>query len=170
MDLWEQTEVLTMRHARKHTQINVKLDKPSMLRRLASLKSSSPRRPALARAVFITLLVISHSVAAATDINIKEVDEKPVVDLMNVKLYLHNKINNWEEFECANQLGIRESNWRPTAVNKESGAYGIFQHMSTHAYKWDAYEQMDKHIEYIQSRYDNSWCKALNHLMRYGWH
>jgi hypothetical protein len=147
-----------------------RLDKPSMLRRLARLKGSALRRLALGRAIVVVLLVTTYSVAAATDINTKEKDEKPVVDLMNVKLYLHNKINDWEEFECANQLGIRESNWRPTAVNKESGAYGIFQHMSTHAYKWDAYEQMDKHIEYIKSRYDNSWCKALNHLMRYGWH
>ena len=144
-----------------------------MLRRLASLKGSSPRRPAIARALFITAFVISHSVAAATDINNKQIevrDEKPIYDVMNWKLYLHNKLNDWDQFECANQLGIRESNWRPTAVNKQSGAYGIFQHMSDYASNWDAYEQIDKHITYINARYDGSWCKALNHLETKGWH
>lgn len=159
-----------MRHARKHTEINERLDKRAMLRRLASLKSSSPRRPALARALFITLLVISHSVAAATDINTKEVDEMPVVDVMNLKLYLHNKLNNWEQFECANQLGIMESNWRVDARNKESGAYGIFQHMSKYAPMWDGYTQIDKHIEYIETRYSGSWCAALRHLEVRNWH
>lgn len=158
------------RHAEKARIKRNKLDTLGMLRRLASLKSSSPRRPAIARALFITALVISHSVAAAKEISNKEVEQKPVYHVMNVKLYLHNKINDWDQFECANQLGIRESNWRVNAVNKESGAYGIFQHMSDHAYKWDAYEQMDKHIEYINARYDGSWCKALQHLEREGWH
>ena len=158
------------RHAEKPRVNADELDTLGMLRRLASLKGSSPRRPAIARALFITALVISHSVAAATDINTKEVEQKPIYDVMNVKLYLHNKINDWDQFECANQLGIKESNWRVSAVNKESGAYGIFQHMSDHAYKWNAYEQMDKHIEYINARYDGSWCKALRHLEREGWH
>ena len=87
----------------------------------------------------------------------------------NVKLYLYNKVE-WSEFQCANDLAIRESNWRVKAVNKESGAYGIFQHMSKYAHNWDAYEQIDKHIEYIEHRYDGSWCKALSHSLRYSWH
>ena len=147
-----------------------KLDKLGMLNRLARLKGSALRRAALGRAIVILALAMTHSVAASSDITNNKEIEQPAYDLMNVKLYLHNKINNWEQFECANELGIRESNWRPTAINKESGAYGIFQHMSDHAYKWDAYEQMDKHIEYIDARYEGSWCKALNHLVRFGWH
>ena len=147
-----------------------KLDKLGMLNRLARLKGSALRRAALGRAIVILALAMTHSVAASSDITNNKEIEQPVYDLMNVKLYLHNKINNWEQFECANELGIRESNWRPTAINKESGAYGIFQHMSGHAYKWDAYKQLDKHIEYIDARYEGSWCKALDHLVRFGWH
>lgn len=151
-----------------------KLDMLGMLRRLASLKGSSPRRPALARAVFIAVLAISHSVAAATDIKTKQIEviEKPSYDLMDVKLYLHNKLNNWQQFECANWLGIKESNWRYDAVNKSSGAYGIFQHMSDYAKYWDAYKQIDKHIEYIDTHrvYKGDWCLALSHLERFGWH
>lgn len=170
MDLWEQIEVFTMRHARKHTQINDKLDTLGMLTRLASLISSLLRRPALGRAIVVLGLATTYSFASAETIKTVEVEEKPIHDVMNLKLYLHNKIKDWDEFECANQLGIRESNWRVNATNKESGAYGIFQHMSDYAPNWDGYQQLDKHIEYIQARYDNSWCKALNHLMRYGWH
>jgi hypothetical protein len=147
-----------------------KLDKLAMLNRLARLKGSAPRRAALGRAIVILALLMTYSVAGADDVNTATKEEKPAYDVMNVKLYLHNKIKNWNEFECANQLGIRESNWRVDAINKESGAYGIFQHMSTHAHKWDAYTQMNKHIEYINARYDGSWCKALTHLMENGWH
>jgi hypothetical protein len=147
-----------------------KLDKLAMLSRLARLKGSAPRRAALGRAIVILALLMTYSVAGADDVNTATKEEKPAYDVMNVKLYLHNKIKNWNEFECANQLGIRESNWRVDAINKESGAYGIFQHMSSHAHKWDAYTQMNKHIEYINARYDGSWCKALNHLMENGWH
>jgi len=146
------------------------LDKPGMIEPLARLRGSALRGRSLARAMLIILTALSISVASANDLEKATVDEKPAYDLMNVKLYLHNKINNWQEFECANELGIRESNWRPTAINKESGAYGIFQHMSDHAYKWDAYKQLDKHIEYIDARYEGSWCKALDHLVRFGWH
>ncbi len=141
-----------------------------MLNRLARLKGSALRRAALGRAIVILALLMTYSVAGADDVNTATKEDKPAYDVMNVKLYLHNKIKNWNEFECANQLGIKESNWRVDAINKESGAYGIFQHMSSHAHKWDAYTQMNKHIEYINARYDGSWCKALNHLMENGWH
>ena len=163
-------------HSKRHAALTCgfvhRLDRLGIIRRLASLKGSSLRRRRLARALFITALVISHSVAAAKDISTKEIElqEKPSYDLMNIKLYLHNKLNDWDQFECANQLGIRESNWRPNAVNMRSGAYGIFQHMSDHAHKWDAYTQIDKHIEYINARYDGSWCLALSKLEREGWH
>ena len=158
------------RHAQNFRVNANELDKLGMLSRLARLKSSALWRTALGRAIVILALSMTYSVAAATDINTKDVEQKPAYDVMNVKLYLHNKINDWDEFACANELGIRESNWRYQAVNKESGAFGIFQHMSEYAPNWDAYMQIDKHIEYIEVRYDNSWCKALNHLVRYGWH
>jgi hypothetical protein len=113
---------------------------------------------------------MTYSFAAAEEITTPTKEQKPVNDLMNIKLYLHNQINDWDEFECANVLAYKESSWRVNAVNKSSGAYGIFQHMSEYAPNWDAYTQIDKHIEYIQRRYDGSWCKALSHLERFNWH
>ena len=158
------------RHA-ENSRINAdELDSMGMIRPLARLRGSARRGRSLGRAIVILALSMTYSVAAATDINTKEIEQKPAYDLMNTKLYLHNQINDWYEFECANELGQRESNWRVDAVNKTSGAYGIFQHMSDYASNWDAYQQMDKHIEYINKRYDGSWCKALQHLKDKGWH
>ena len=147
-----------------------KLDKHVMIRPLARLRGSALRGRSLGRSIVILALSMTVSVAGATELNNSTIEEKPVYDVMNLKLYLHNKLNDWDQFECANQLGIRESNWRPTAVNMRSNAYGIFQHMSDYAHNWDAYKQIDKHIEYINARYDGSWCKALRHLETQGWH
>ena len=162
-------------HSKRHAGLTwgfaSKLDKPGMLDPLARLRGSALRGRALARGVLIASTAIAICFADSEKIYTADavMEQKPFT-VMNYKLYLHNKINNWDEFECANWLGIRESNWRPKAVNKDSGAYGIFQHMSNHATKWDAYEQIDKHIEYIDARYNGSWCAALRHLEDNGWH
>jgi hypothetical protein len=151
-----------------------KLDKHVMLSRLARLRGSALRRLALGRAIVIMLLAMTHSFAAASETNTPNIttDEKPfnVYNTMNVKLYLHNQISDWDQFECANELAFRESSWRSNAVNKTTGAYGLFQHMSDHAHKWDAFEQIHKHIEYIDTRYSGIWCNALQHLRNKGWH
>ena len=145
-------------------------DTSGMLSTAAPLKGEAQRRRALGRVIVIMLAVLTLSVASPEKINTADAEELKPLDIMNVKLYLHNKINNWNEFECANVLGFKESSWRYNAVNKHSGAYGIFQHMSTYAKNWDPYTQIDKHIEYINARYDGSWCKALDHLETKGWH
>jgi hypothetical protein len=147
-----------------------KLDKLGMLRTLARLRGSALRGRALGRSIVILAVLMTYSFAAAEEITTPTKEQKPVNDLMNIKLYLHNQINDWYEFECANVLAYKESSWRVDAVNKSSGAYGLFQHMSEHAPKWDAYQQIHKHIEYINHRYDGSWCKALSHLESRGWH
>lgn len=145
-------------------------DTSAMLSTAAPLRGGAQRRRALGRAIVIMLAVMTFSALSTQKTYTADADLSKPLDIMNVKLYLHNKINNWEQFECANELGIRESNWRVNAVNKDSGAYGIFQHMSTHAHKWDAYTQVDKHIEYINARYNGNWCAALNKLKRDSWH
>ncbi len=146
-----------------------KLDNHVMLRPLARLRGSALRGRALGRLIVILALLMTYSFAAAEEISPAIKEDKQPFHIKNVKLYLYNKLE-WDEFQCANQLAIRESNWRVTAVNRDSGAYGIFQHMSKYAPTWDAYQQIDKHIEYIQARYDGSWCKALSHSLRYSWH
>lgn len=148
-----------------------KLDRLGMLNRLARLKGSALRRAALGRAIVILALAMTHSVAGSQALQTKPIDEKPfnVYNKMNLKLYLLNSIG-WDEFYCADELAMRESSWRYTAVNKSTGAYGLFQHMSDYADEWDAFKQIDKHVEYIDIRYSGSWCKALQHLKDKGWH
>lgn len=145
-------------------------DTSGMLSTAAPLRGGAQRRRALGRGIVIMLAVMTISALSTEKTYTADADLSKPLDIMNVKLYLHNKINNWEQFECANQLGVKESNWRVNAVNKDSGAFGIFQHMSEHAHKWDAYKQIDKHIEYINARYDGDWCLALSKLEREGWH
>ena len=149
-----------------------RLDRPIMIRPLARLRGSALRGRSLGRAIVILAVLMTYSFAATEKINSSTTDQKPfdIYNKMNVKLYLHNTINDWDQFECAIELAQRESSWRYDAVNKTSGAYGLFQHMSDHAYKWDVFEQIDKHNEYITSRYDGLWCKALKHLKDKGWH
>jgi len=145
-------------------------DKHVMLKRLAPLRGGAPHRKALGRAIAISGMVIAVSVAGIQDIETANAEDTKPLNIMNLKLYLHNQLNDWDQFECANQLGIKESNWNYKAVNNESKAYGIFQHMSKYAKEWDAYTQIDKHIIYIDSRYEGDWCKALTHLENKGWH
>jgi hypothetical protein len=150
--------------------MTTKLDKPVMLKPLAPLRGGALRGSALGRAIVICSLAITISFAGSQKIDSAEAGSFKPFNTMNLKLYLHNQINDWNEFECANELGQRESSWRYWAVNKQSGAYGIFQHMSKYAPSWSPFEQIDKHIEYIDARYDGSWCKALDHLKEQGWH
>ncbi len=158
-----------MRHAALTCGFVKTLDKYVMLRPLARLRGSALRGRALGRTIVILAVLMTYSFAAVEKIETANAEIEQPFHIDNVKLYLYNKLE-WSEFQCANELAIRESNWRVKAVNKDSGAYGIFQHMSKYAPTWDAYEQIDKHIEYIEARYDGSWCKALSHSLRYLWH
>lgn len=149
-----------------------RFDNVVMLRRLARLKGSALRRLALGRALVVLMLATTISVAGSQALQTVPIKEKPFnpYNKMNVKLYLHNQIRDWDEFECALELAQRESSFRYDAVNETTGAYGLFQHMSDYASQWDAFKQIDKHIQYVDARYSGSWCKALQHLVRFNWH
>jgi hypothetical protein len=148
------------------------LDTVGMIERLARLRGSALRRQSLGRAIVVMLMATTFSVAGTQALQTVPIEEKPFnpYNKMNVKLYLHNQISDWDEFECALELAHRESSFRYDAVNKTTGAYGLFQHMSDYAPQWDAFKQIDKHVQYIDARYSGSWCKALQHLVRFNWH
>lgn len=163
-----------MSHEKRHAVLtcgfNKRFDKRVMLRTLARLRGSALRGRALGRALFIAMLAIALGFAAPEKIDSAKADLLKPVDTFSLKLYLYNQTPNWEQFECAHDLAMKESSWRYTAVNDKSGAYGLFQSMSDYAPTWDPYEQIDKAKIYIESRYDGSWCKAYKHLVRFGWH
>lgn len=79
------------------------------------------------------------------------------------------------EWVCLEKLWTRESNWRHTAQNKTSTAFGIAQFLDG---TWNAvgieksrnpYVQIQAGLIYIEKRYDTP-CQALAHSDRVGWY
>jgi hypothetical protein len=87
---------------------------------------------------------------------------------MNLKLYAHNEIKDWTEFECYVELIHRESTWNYQAKN--GSHYGLGQMRSTWYRDLSPRKQIKAHIKYIEHRYQGSPCKALRHLISVGWH
>lgn len=75
--------------------------------------------------------------------------------------------DNLEQYPCLYELWMRESNWRPEAINKSSKALGIAQLMPA---TWvnikatptlDGYKQVDFGLRYLKHRYvTKGICKA----------
>ena len=81
-----------------------------------------------------------------------------------------------DQFKCLDQLWERESNWRHTARNKSSGAYGIPQalpgsRMASIAGDWQTnpVTQIKWGAEYIEGRYGTP-CAALDKAIARGWY
>ena len=85
--------------------------------------------------------------------------------------------DNLEQYSCLYELWIRESNWRPKALNKSSKALGIAQLMPK---TWvnikvkptlDGYKQVDAGLRYLKHRYGTKGiCKAYAHHLAKGWY
>ena len=90
-------------------------------------------------------------------------------DSMNLKLYAHNKIDNWNEFVCFVELIQRESSWRYWVRN---GSHtGLGQMRSEWYGKQNPRKQIDITIRYIKHRYDGKICEgALAHSKKRGWY
>ena len=87
---------------------------------------------------------------------------------MNLKLYAHNQLKDWTEFECYVELIHRESSWRYWIRN---GSHtGLGQMRSEWYGKQSPRKQIRVHLRYLDRRYDGSPCKALRHMKRVGWH
>lgn len=81
-----------------------------------------------------------------------------------------------DEFQCLLKLWTKESNWRYTAENKSSGAYGIPQalpgsKMASVADDWrtNYRTQVDWGLNYIKNRYATP-CGAWNHSVQKNWY
>jgi hypothetical protein len=86
---------------------------------------------------------------------------------MNLKLYAHNEIKNWKQFECYNRLIFKESSWNYKARN--GSHYGLGQMRSTWYGTLTPRKQIKAHLRYIEHRYSTP-CKAERHFNRVGWH
>lgn len=95
--------------------------------------------------------------------------------------YAIDKLTNLdmiEQYPCLFELWTEESNWRPKARNKSSGALGIAQLMPE---TWkninmkptlDGYKQVDAGLAYIERRYGKNGgiCRAWAHHLAKNWY
>ena len=81
------------------------------------------------------------------------------------KDYAASQFKSAAQFDCLDALWEAESNWRPTAQNPTSTAYGIAQFLNATwattgiAKTSDPYRQIDAGLIYIDERYDTA-CNA----------
>jgi hypothetical protein len=86
------------------------------------------------------------------------------------------QMNKLEQWTCLYTLWTRESNWRPKAVNRKSGAYGIAQFMPEtwalvgHKRTNNGFVQVEAGLKYIQRKYGGNICKALGSNLSRGWY
>jgi len=87
------------------------------------------------------------------------------------------KMDMLEQYPCLFELWTEESNWRPKARNKSSGALGIAQLMPE---TWkninmkptlNGYKQVDAGLAYIERKYGKKGiCKAYAHHLAKDWY
>ena len=121
----------------------------------------------------------SPSAAQAPKLELHQLPPKLMAAAMVKKDYIDHK----KQFACLDQLLTKESGWRVNALNRSSGAFGLFQFMpSTWGnYKFpykpkDAYTQMRAGLRYVQKRYGspcaawNFWKKQAGKDLKGGWY
>jgi hypothetical protein len=84
------------------------------------------------------------------------------------KLYAHMKLGDDKQYRCLVTLWRLESNWTPTAANKQSSAYGIPQLLKMK--ETNPYKQIDLGLKYINHHklYKGDVCKALDRHKKVG--
>lgn len=87
---------------------------------------------------------------------------------MNLKLYAHNEIKDWDQFICYIDLIHAESRWNYKAKN--GSHYGLGQMRSEWYRDLTPRQQIKAHLRYIDHRYKGKPCLALGHFVKWGWH
>lgn len=125
-------------------------------------RSFLPKQLNIAKTAFLIALLslfnLSHSYALTPSAS--EID--------GYKLYAHNKIYNYHQFQCFDLLITKESHYNPHARN--GSMYGMVQGHSKGLAKLNGYQQIDWAVRYVANRYQGSWCKAYAHSKSKGWY
>ena len=79
-----------------------------------------------------------------------------------------NHLGDLEEAQCWVALVWAESRFDPKARN--GSHYGLAQMRSTWYRDLTPRAMVKAHMRYLDTRYNGSACKALNHLHKKGWH
>ena len=138
------------------------LDKVAMLRGLAR---AAPRVSSLSKSIGGRSMLLAFAALAliSTPANANK------NDVMNLKLYAYNLIDDWNEFNCFNTLIHRESSWRYWAKN--GSHFGLGQMRSTWYRDLTPRQQIRATLKYIDARYDGKICDgALASSLKRGWY
>ena len=123
----------------------------------ALLRFGRAREPQL-RMARLRLLTLFGALTVITAASIKPAYSN---DIEMFKLYAHMKVANDKQYRCLVTLWNKESNWRPTARNLNSTAFGIPQLLKMK--ETNPFKQIDLGIKYIDAHrvYKGDVCKAL---------
>jgi len=138
-----------------------RFDKHATLSGICRGTEPQGRGRVLGRPLFIGLLALFISLPFASTSYAWKNHE------MNLKLYAHNQIKDWDEFICYIDLIERESSWNYKSRN--GSHFGLGQMKSTWYRDLKPRRQIRIHLQYIEHRYGKP-CKAFNHWAKYGWH
>jgi hypothetical protein len=101
-------------------------------------------------------------------------------DPAGAQAYAASKLGSFgwsaDQMQCLNRLWTKESEWRTTATNASSGAYGIVQSLPAEKmatagadYRTNYRTQINWGLDYIKERYDSP-CGALNWHLAHNWY
>jgi len=120
------------------------------------------REPQL-RMARLRLLLLLGALSVITAASIKPAYSN---DTEMFKLYAHMKVLDDKQYRCLVILWRLESQWKPTARNPKSTAFGIPQLLKMK--ETNPFKQIDLGLKYIDHRYQGDTCKALEHHKRKG--
>jgi hypothetical protein len=101
-------------------------------------------------------------------------------DPAGAQAYAASKLGSFgwsaDQMQCLQRLWTKESEWRTTATNASSGAYGIVQSLPAEKmatagadYRTNYRTQINWGLDYIKERYDSP-CGALNWHLAHNWY
>jgi hypothetical protein len=140
-----------------------------MKRYLTRLVRSTLAGEPLGRVARRRCLVLSGVLCIATAITITPAIalDKTSIKHYEYKAFAALIINDNKQMKCLVTLWNKESNWRPTAKNKQSSAFGIPQLLKMT--ETNPYRQIILGVKYVEHRHKSA-CKALAFHNRKGYY
>ncbi|MDP9693004.1 UNVERIFIED_ORG: chemotaxis protein histidine kinase CheA [Arthrobacter globiformis] len=150
----------------------------------AAAKATAAKNAAAANAAAVAKAnaAAAKAVAAKTAAAAKAKAAAPVAlnDPAGAKAYAASKLGSFgwapDQMQCLKRLWTKESEWRTTATNASSGAYGIVQSLPAEKmatagadYRTNYRTQINWGLDYIKERYDSP-CGALNWHLAHNWY
>jgi hypothetical protein len=127
-------------------------------KRTASAVSSLKRRKRFGAGIAILAVTSTTGIQNANSTN---------YSTDHLKLYAHNRLISYEQFQCFHKIITKESRWSYRAKN--GSHFGLGQMRSTWYRDLDPYRQIDATIGYITKRYQTP-CKAWAFHQKRNWY